>query len=64
MSCVMEGLKTEDHLDIKDQVTMYIDGKHGRIGIIVPQRKPTIEEVTQYHRTIAEIIINNTKSHA
>lgn len=64
MSCTREALKTEDHHDIKDQVTMYIEGKHGRIGIIVPQRKPTIDEVTQYHRTIAEIIINNCKSHA
>lgn len=63
MSCVQEDLKDEGIHDIQERVTIYIPGRHGRIGIIVPDHKPTIEEVTQFHRKIAEVIVNNSKSH-
>lgn len=65
MECIDQVEQTDEHEDIKERVTMYINGKHGRIGIIAPKNRPTETEISQYHRTIAEIIIENDmkKSH-
>lgn len=61
MGCIDQVEQIDEHQDIKERVTMYIDGKHGRIGIIAPKNRPTEAEIIQYHRTIAEIIIENDK---
>jgi|UPI0005D12B92 hypothetical protein len=50
--------------DIESKVTRFIQGKHGLIGIIVPSRKPTEEEWTELHRTIAEIAVKQAKEEA
>lgn len=38
-----------------------IDGKYGKICLIVPNKKPTKEEWVELHHTIAEAIINSYK---
>jgi hypothetical protein len=49
-------LGCNDHFDF-----VYIPGKHGRICMLVPHRKPTPEELTELYRTLAEIAVRNYK---
>lgn len=49
----------DDFSNIDSKVIRYIDGKHGRIGIIVPDRTATKEEWVDLHRTLAEIAVKN-----
>jgi hypothetical protein len=49
-----------DYSNISSKVIRYINGKHGRIGIIVQERKPTIEEWVDLHSTLAEIAVKST----
>lgn len=35
-----------------------INGKHGRIVLTIPDRKPTEEEWRHLHKIVAEIIVN------
>ncbi|WP_256846851.1 hypothetical protein [Paenibacillus sp. Pae108] len=44
---------------IEKKVALWIEGKSCRIGLIVPDRKPTEEEIIDLHRTIAEIAIRS-----
>lgn len=44
--------------NIEERVTCYVEGKHGRIGIIVPDEKLTIEEWKKFNEEIADIIYN------
>lgn len=48
-----------DYSYISSKVSRYIDGKHGRIGIIVPEREPTLEEWVDLHKTLAEIAVKS-----
>lgn len=41
-----------------DNRIVEIQGKHGRINLVVPNRKPTKEELDNLHRIIAETIVN------
>lgn len=47
--------------DLDEQVTLWVDGKHGRIGIIAPKEKPTREEWVKLHREIASILVESAK---
>lgn len=38
-----------------------IPGKHGAIRLVVPERKPTLEELQSLHRTIAETMVRTSK---
>lgn len=46
---------------IEERVSLWIDGKHGRIGIISPENKATPEEWVWLHRKIAEIALQSAK---
>lgn len=50
-----------DYTDIDKKVTMYIDGKHGKIGIIFPDKEPTLEELNEFYKTIVEIALTVAK---
>ncbi|WP_257985204.1 hypothetical protein [Bacillus sp. T33-2] len=39
---------------MEDSRIVEIPGKHGRIKLVVPNRKPTEEELAQLHKTVAE----------
>jgi hypothetical protein len=45
--------------DVEKKVTKFIQGKHGMIGIIAPEKPPTEKEWNELHRAIAEIVINS-----
>ncbi|WPS88548.1 hypothetical protein SMD22_06225 [Brevibacillus halotolerans] len=47
--------------NLDEQVTLWIDGKHGRIGVIAPKKRPTREEWVQLHREIASILVESAK---
>ncbi|WP_010501330.1 hypothetical protein [Paenibacillus elgii] len=51
-----------EYSKIHEKVAKYIQGIHGRIGIIVPSNKPTYEEWVDLHNTLAEIAIKNATS--
>lgn len=36
-------------------------GKHGMINLMIPNREPTQDEIEELHRSIAEVIVNNSK---
>ncbi|MCG7320223.1 hypothetical protein [Brevibacillus laterosporus] len=60
----MHSVKSENPAvlkDIRERVTLWIDGKHGRIGIIAPKEKPTRKEWVELHREIANIIVQSAK---
>lgn len=38
-----------------------IPGKHGTIRLVVPERKPTQEELQSLHRVIAETMVRTSK---
>lgn len=38
-----------------------IPGKHGSIKLVVPENKPTLEELQSLHRTIAETMVRTSK---
>jgi hypothetical protein len=48
-----------EYRGIEERVTCFIQGKHGRIGIIVPDTPPTEQEWIDLHRAIAEILVRN-----
>jgi hypothetical protein len=48
--------------DGKDVSLMEIPGKYGRILLVIPERKPTSEELQSLHRVIAEVIVNTAKA--
>lgn len=48
-----------DYSNIHEKVAMFVQGKYGRIGIIVPDRKPTRAEWEDLHVTLAEIAVRN-----
>jgi hypothetical protein len=50
--------KDDKSKNIDKRVLLYIEGRHGRIGIIVPDRKPTEQEWKNFNETITEIIYN------
>lgn len=43
--------------DIKNRVTIFIQGKHGMIGIIQPEEEMTEEESAAFHRGIAKTLL-------
>lgn len=47
--------------NIEEQVAVWLDGKHGKIGLILPDRKPTIDEWNELHQEIAEIMVRAIK---
>jgi hypothetical protein len=52
--------KTVDkYANIQDRVSFYIQGKHGKIGVIEPERKTTYEEWKRLNERMAEIIFND-----
>jgi hypothetical protein len=55
---VSSSEKDDKFKDIDKRVDLYIEGGHGRIGIIVPYEKPTAEEWRIFNETISEIIYN------
>lgn len=44
---------------IEKKVALWIEGKNSRIGIILPERNTTEEDIIDLHRTIAEIVIRS-----
>ncbi|WP_342432599.1 hypothetical protein [Neobacillus sp. FSL H8-0543] len=44
-----------------DGSVIEITGKHGTIRLIVPNRRPTLEELERLHRVIAETMVNSAK---
>ncbi|MEY9091406.1 hypothetical protein [Paenibacillus sp. RC84] len=66
MNKIIQGVPTKerwadgvDHTDIEKRVTVFIQGKHGRIGLVVPENKPTEKEWHDLHQSIAEIVTNS-----
>ncbi len=39
-----------DKDDIRNRVSVVVPGKHGMIGFIVPERRPTREELIELYR--------------
>lgn len=54
----MEDKKTDD---IKSEVSIWLRGKHGMIGVILPEKRTTLEEWEDFYRALAIIAIRNTK---
>lgn len=48
--------------EIESKVIAYIPTPNGRIGIIIPENKPTEEEWYELHKIVAEILISSAKS--
>jgi hypothetical protein len=48
---------SDKYKDIDKCVSKWVQGKYGRIGIIVPDRKPTRAEWEDLHITLAEIYV-------
>jgi hypothetical protein len=40
---------------------MEIPGKHGTIRLVIPENKPTVEELQSLHRLIAETMVRTSK---
>lgn len=38
-----------------------LQGKHGKINLMIPDRDPTQEEIDQLHKTAAKVIVNTIK---
>lgn len=47
----------EDLEEVKKKVVKYIQGKHGLIGIIMPEKETTEEEWKAFYKSMAEIAI-------
>lgn len=54
----MEDKKTDD---IKSEVSIWIQGKHGMIGIILPENRTTPEEREEFYKAMAIIAIRSTR---
>lgn len=46
---------------MEDNRIIDIPGKHGKIKLVVPNRKPTNEELAQLHKVVAQTIVNTHK---
>lgn len=51
----------EDIEAVKSKVSKYIQGKHGLIGIILPEKRTTDEDWKEFHKVMAEIAIGKAK---
>lgn len=43
--------------DVKNQVAHFIQGKHGLIGIILPDKETTQQEWEDFHKSMVEIAV-------
>jgi hypothetical protein len=50
--------------EVRSRVVAYIPGIHGTIGIILPQNDPDPMDLSEIHRTVAEIRIKQAKRKA
>jgi len=48
--------------EIKSKVSYYISTPNGRIGVILPNKKPTKEDLRELYEVAAEIIIRSSKA--
>jgi hypothetical protein len=48
--------------NLEDKVSLIIEGKHARIGLIVPETPPTAEDIQDLHRFIARMLIRNAQT--
>lgn len=46
---------------MEDNRIIDIPGKHGKIKLVVPNRKPTDDELAQLHKVVAQTILNTHK---
>ncbi|OPA80245.1 hypothetical protein BVG16_05755 [Paenibacillus selenitireducens] len=50
--------KVNEYADIDKRVSLFIEGKHGKIGIIIPDHAPTYEEWKEFRESLVEIALN------
>lgn len=48
-------------MDVK-YTLMTIKGKHGKINLMIPERKPSKKEINTLYQVIAESIVNSAKT--
>lgn len=51
-------MESDNLEEIRSKVSYYIEGKHGRIGIIPPDRKSTEEEKREFYHLMVTLAIN------
>lgn len=59
--CQMQGT-AESKDNLEERVSVFIEGKHGRIGLIVPESPPSAQDWVDLHRTLAIILIRNAQT--
>lgn len=47
--------------DIDKKVSFYIQGKHGKIGIVIPENEPTEEEWREFIISLVELAVSAAK---
>ena len=50
--------------EIKNKVAFWINGKHSRIGVILPDKDPNPNDLSEIYRTLAKIAVSQAKRKA
>ncbi|WP_019536572.1 hypothetical protein [Paenibacillus ginsengihumi] len=50
--------------EVKSRVVGWIEGKHSRIGIILPDHDPNPEDMSEIYHTLAEVAVGQAKRKA